>query len=126
MKDRRRPALCLTVVIMLAMYVGYLAVRGFADEPERRARWAAVVGIVGFVNVPIVYLSVVWWRTLHQPPSSPRSMAPEFMWTLLGNLLAFTVLFAYLMNRRMRLSQLEAQLELRGPGHVAQRAAGGA
>ncbi|MEE9206898.1 MAG: cytochrome c biogenesis protein CcsA [Gemmatimonadota bacterium] len=113
-----------TTAIMLAMYVGYLAVRGFAEEPERRARWAAVVGIVGFVNVPIVYLSVVWWRTLHQPPSSPRSMAPEFMWTLLVNLLGFTVLFAYLMHRRVHLSQLEEQLERRGPGHIAHTAAG--
>ncbi|MCL7964011.1 MAG: cytochrome c biogenesis protein CcsA, partial [marine benthic group bacterium] len=79
-----------TTAIMLAIYVGYLAIRSFADDPDKRARWAAIVGIIGFANVPIVYLSVIWWRTLHQPPSSPRSVSPEILWTLLFNVLAFT------------------------------------
>lgn len=100
-----------TTAIMLAIYVGYLAIRAFADEPDRRARWSAIVGIIGFVNVPIVYLSVVWWRTLHQPPSSPRSVAPEILFTLLGNLAAFTLVYVYLMVRRVRLAAMEQQLE---------------
>ncbi|MGW8282602.1 MAG: cytochrome c biogenesis protein CcsA, partial [Gemmatimonadota bacterium] len=86
-----------TTAIMLAIYVGYLAIRSFADDPEKRARWAAIVGIVGFANVPIVYLSVIWWRTLHQPPSSPRSVAPDILWTLMLNLAAFTLVYIYLM-----------------------------
>lgn len=100
-----------TTAIMLAIYVGYLAVRAFADEPERRARWAAVVGIVGFVNVPIVYLSVVWWRTLHQPPSSPRSIAGPILFALLLNVAAFTALYAWLLVRRYRLARVERELE---------------
>ncbi|MFQ5745658.1 MAG: cytochrome c biogenesis protein CcsA [Gemmatimonadota bacterium] len=100
-----------TTAIMLAIYVGYLAIRAFAEDPDRRARWSAIVGIVGFVNVPIVYLSVVWWRTLHQPPSSPRSVAPEILFTLLGNLAAFTLVYAYLMVRRVRLAEMEHRLE---------------
>jgi heme exporter protein C len=106
-----------TTAILLAIYVGYLAIRGFADDPEKRARWAAVVGIIGFANVPIVYLSVVWWRTLHQPPSSPRSVSPEILWTLMLNLAAFTLVYAYLMMRRTRLAALEGKLEQRVAYH---------
>jgi len=102
-----------TTAIMLAIYVGYLAIRSFADDPDKRARWAAIVGIIGFANVPIVYLSVIWWRTLHQPPSSPRSVSPEILWTLLFNLFAFTLVYVYLMMRRIRLAKLEGELEQR-------------
>lgn len=100
-----------TTAIMLVIYVGYLAVRSFAEDPDRRARWSAVVGVVGFVDVPIVYLSVTWWRSLHQPPSTPRSMAPEMVGALLLNLLAFTLVYAYLMTRRYHLARRERELE---------------
>jgi heme exporter protein C len=100
-----------TTAILLMIYVGYLVVRSFADEPEKRARWAAIVGIVGFVDVPIVYLSVLWWRTLHQPPSSPRSTAGEFVYVLLLNVAAFTLLYIYLMVRRYRIAVAESHLE---------------
>ncbi len=100
-----------TTAILLVIYVGYLAVRSFAEDPGKRARWSAVVGIVGFVDVPIVYLSVYWWRTLHQPPSTPRTMDVQFLWTLLLNLLAFTLVYAYLMLRRYRLARTERAIE---------------
>lgn len=100
-----------TTAILLVIYVGYLAVRSFTGDPDRRARWSAVVGIVGFVDVPIVYLSVTWWRSLHQPPSTPRSMAPEFLWTLGLNLLAFTLVYGYLMIRRYRLARTRRELK---------------
>jgi heme exporter protein C len=102
-----------TTAILLAIYVGYLALRSFADDGEKRARWSAIVGVIGFANVPIVYMSVTWWRTLHQPPSSPRSVAPEILWTLMLNLGAFTLVYAYLMVRRVRLAKLEGELERR-------------
>lgn len=104
-----------TTAIMLVVYVGYLAVRSFAEDPDRRARWAAIVGIVGFVDVPIVYLSVHWWRTLHQPPSTPRTMAPEMLGALMLNLLAFTLVYAYLTTRRYRIARAERELESRTP-----------
>lgn len=100
-----------TTAIMLIIYIGYLAVRSFARDPEKRARWSAVVGIVAFVDVPIVYLSVTWWRTLHQPPSTARSIAPEMLWPLVLNLGAFTVVYLYLMFRRYRLAEAERRLE---------------
>lgn len=100
-----------TTAILLAIFVGYLAIRGFAEDPDKRARWSAVVGVIGFINVPIVYLSVVWWRTLHQPPSSPRSVSPDILFALLLNVAAFSVLYVYFMVRRVRLAAAEMELE---------------
>ena len=85
----------------------------FADDGEKRARWSAIVGVIGFANVPIVYMSVTWWRTLHQPPSSPRSVSPDILWTLMLNLAAFTIVYVYLMVRRIRFAKLEGELEKR-------------
>ena len=104
-----------TTAILLIIYVGYLIVRSMTDDPDQRARWAAVIGVIGFVQVPIVYLSVFWWRSLHQPPSSPRSMATAFGAVLLLNLAAYTVAFTYLVLRRYRVAQINLGLELRGP-----------
>ena len=102
-----------TTAILLVIYVGYLAVRSFAADPERAARWSAVVGIVGFADVPIVYLSVTWWRSLHQPPSSPQSMASSMLWTLMLNLVAFTLVYAYLLLRRYQVAVAEQELDAR-------------
>lgn len=102
-----------TTALLLAVFVGYLAVRGFADDPERRARWSAIVGILGFVQVPIVYLSVVWWRSLHQPPSSPRSVSSDILATWMLNFVAFLLVFAWLTARRTRAARLEGELEAR-------------
>jgi len=102
-----------TTAILLAIYVGYGALRSFAEDGEKRARWSAIVGVIGFANVPIVYMSVTWWRTLHQPPSSPRSVAPDILWTLMLNLAAFTIVYIYLMVRRIRFARLEGELEKR-------------
>jgi heme exporter protein C len=99
-----------TTAVMLLIYVGYLSVRRLSDDPRRRATWSAVVGIVGFVDVPIVHLSVVWWRSLHQAPAvvrvAPR-MAPIMAWTLVLAVVAFTLLYAYLVTLRLRVGRLE-------------------
>jgi heme exporter protein C len=99
-----------TTAVLLLIYVGYLAVRRLPDGPVRRGRWAAVVGVVGFVDVPIVHLSVTWWRSLHQAPAvahvAPR-MAPVMGWTLVLAVVAFTLLYAYLVTLRLRVGRLE-------------------
>ncbi len=100
-----------TTAILLLIYVGYLAVRRLPDSPARRARWAAVVGIVGFVDVPIVHLSVVWWRGLHQGPSvrllGAPTIAPVMLAALLVGVLAFTLVYLYLVVLRLRVGRLE-------------------
>jgi heme exporter protein C len=100
-----------TTAILLLIYVGYLAVRRLPDSPARRARWAAVVGIVGFVDVPIVHLSVVWWRGLHQGPSvrllEAPTIAPVMLAALLVGVLAFTLTYLYLVVLGLRVGRLE-------------------
>ena len=100
-----------TTAILLLIYVGYLAVRRLPDSPARRARWAAVVGIVGFVDVPIVHLSVVWWRGLHQGPSvrllDAPAIAPVMLAALMMGVLAFTLTYLYLVVLRLRVGRLE-------------------
>ena len=104
-----------TTAMLLIIYVGYLIVRSMTDDPDQRARWSAVIGVIAFVQVPIVYLSVFWWRSLHQPPSSPRSMASAIGLAMLFNLAAYTIAFSYLVLRRYRLAQGQLELELAGP-----------
>ena len=99
-----------TTALMLLIYVGYLAVRKLSDNPRRRGRWAAVVGIVGFADIPVVQLSVTWWRSLHQQPSFQLghvTMAPIMTATLLVAVAAFTLLYVYLMSLRLRVGRLE-------------------
>jgi len=99
-----------TTAILLLIYVGYLTLRRLPDSPARKARWAAVVGIVGFVDVPIVHLSVRWWRSLHQAPARLIGI-PEvspMMGAALGiGFLAFTIVYGYFMAVRLRLGRLE-------------------
>ena len=99
-----------TTAILFLIYVGYLAVRKLTDNPRRRGRWAAVVGIVGFADVPIVHLSVTWWRGLHQGPTVKLpsvTLAPIMGVTLLVAVVAFTVLYLYLLVVRLRVGRIE-------------------
>jgi heme exporter protein C len=97
-----------TFVLWLT-YVGYLMLRSFASERGRIGRLAAVVGIIGFLDVPIVHFSVYWWRTLHpqgpavaNPAQSSGLGGPELL-AFFTSLAAFTLLFAWLLALRVRL-----------------------
>ena len=72
------PRLTSTAVLFL-IFVGYLALRSFVEDADRRAHWSAAVGLLGALNVPIVYMSVKWWRTLHQMQSNPSTVDPEYV-----------------------------------------------
>jgi heme exporter protein C len=100
-----------TTAMLLLIYIGYIAVRRITDSPTRRARWSAVIGVVGFVDVPIVHLSVVWWRSLHQQSTVLRVGGPQIEGSMLTALLvavgAFTIVYAYLMAVRLRVGRLE-------------------
>src|SRR6266702_3934438 len=96
-----------SVAVLFVMYVGYLLLRGMIDEGERAARYAAVLGVVATLNIPLVHFSVLWWRTLHQPPSlmkpGPGSMPPVIVRALLVNFAAFALLYLYFVAKRVRL-----------------------
>ncbi|HTK89929.1 MAG TPA: cytochrome c biogenesis protein CcsA [Verrucomicrobiae bacterium] len=100
-----------STAILFLVYVGYLLLRAMVEEPERRGRFAAVVGIVGAANIPIVHFSVKWWRALHQPSTilgpEPSPIAAPIALALLANWVAFTLLFAYFLARRVEIARLE-------------------
>ena len=103
-----------TTAILFLIYLGYLLVRELAEDAERGARLAAVIGIVGALDVPLIHYSVNWFRTLHQPASIARGdiqMAPPMLAALLLNIAAFALLYAYLLSLRVRLAHLEAARE---------------
>lgn len=101
--------------ILWLVYLSYVALRGYVLDPARRARFCAVLGIAGFLNVPIVYLSVRWWRALHPEPvvitpDGPQ-MPPEMLQALLVGLVAFTLLYLSLMAVRLHVGRLRALRE---------------
>jgi heme exporter protein C len=102
-----------SVAILFVMYLGYLLLRGTVEDRERAARYCAVLGIVAALDMPLVHFSVYWWRTLHQPPSLMKpggfSGSAAILWPLLVNLAAFTILFAYLVAKRVRLLRAETE-----------------
>lgn len=104
-----------TTALLFFVYLGYLALRRATPDPARRARRSAIFGVVAFVQVPIVHLSVLWWRSLHQPPTVLRPGDPTIdhvmLATLMLNLAAFTALFAVLLRSRMRLATAEQAAE---------------
>lgn len=99
-----------TAFILWTIYSGVLLVRAGIDDPHRRARVGAVLAILGAVDVPLVVMATRWFRGLH--PVAPE-MAPWMRLTLLLNVVAWTVFFAWLANRRrvqLRLESLAAEL----------------
>lgn len=101
--------------VMFLIYVGYLVFRSMATDPARGGRVAAVIGIVGFIDVPLVHYSVDWWRTLHPimtlinlngPQNLPASMLITMFWMTF----VFAGLYALLMLLRMRLATAEDAL----------------
>lgn len=102
-----------TTLLLFVMYCGYLILRRLIEDPERRMKVAASVGVLIFLNVPIVYLSVKWWRSLHQVQSSPATMAPEMVLALRLNALALLGLGLLFLSLRMRLARREALIEER-------------
>src|SRR5437588_10742295 len=106
-----------TTLILWFMYLAYLMVRSYA-EPPRGPRFAAIVGIVAFVDVPIVYMSSYWWRTLHPPPAIGPLAADQpsttIVWILSLSLVAFTVFYAFLVRVRIEIAAADSDLELSG------------
>ncbi len=105
-----------TTAILLLIYVGYFIVRGMIDDPHRRARVAGVVGVAASLSVPLNYMSTGWWKSLHQGYTvnilgkTSLSADPRMLEALFINLIAFTVLFVYLLRLRGKLAaRLERQ-----------------
>lgn len=74
-------------LILLFLYFGFMALHAAIDDPRRADRASAVLALVGVVNVPIIYFSVIWWNTLHQGASISMTMAPKMATTMLLGML---------------------------------------
>lgn len=104
-----------TSFILWLIYIAYLMLRNYVSDPERGARFAAVFGIIGFIDVPVVYFSIRWWRTLH--PSAVvgggegSGLAPAMLQTLLTSVGAFTILFIALLVFRFKSALLHDDVE---------------
>ena len=96
--------------ILFTIYVGYLMLRSFAEEPQAGARYGAVLAIIGFLDIPLNHMAVQWWRTLHQPSSILRpggpSVASVMLVPLLINFLGLILLYTYLLLERIRLERI--------------------
>ena len=105
-----------TTAILFVIYAGYLLIRQSIVDRRRRARLAAVFGIVGFLNVPIVHFSVLWWRGLHQPPTILRpgqpTIEPLMLAQLLASVIAFTLVYVWLLRRRIDLESARDAADL--------------
>ncbi len=105
--------LTLTLVMWL-VYVGYLMLRAYVGADERRARYAAVLGIVGALDIPLIHFAVEWWRSIHPATAfvadaDTRLTGPLVM-PLMVSLLAFTLLYGFVMVVRVRLEQQRDQI----------------
>ena len=103
-----------SMLILLFLYLGYIALWATIEEPVRAARAAAVLALVGSINVPIVHYSVVWWNTLHQPASVFRIGGPEIATSMLIPLMlmavGFTFFFVTMLLIRMRVEILRRRV----------------
>lgn len=101
-----------STLVLFLIFVGYLALRAFVEDPHRRAQWSAAVGIMGAINVPIVYMSVRWWRTLHQVQSSPATVDAWYVINLRANAFAFLFVMIYFIRQRYVAARFERAAEL--------------
>jgi heme exporter protein C len=107
-----------TTAVLFFLYLGYLALRRAGGSPEQRAKRSAIAALVAFVDVPVVHFSVNWFTTLHQKGTVFNSkmqvqIGGTMAFTLLLAVVAFTLLYAYLVIRRMELMTLEEGFEER-------------
>ena len=111
-------------LILLFLYIGFMALQSAIDDPRRGDRAGGVLALVGAVNVPIIYFSVKWWNTLHQPSSVMKLSGPSMPPSMLKPLLIMAVAYAFyagllilirmqneLMQRRIETARLLADEE---------------
>ena len=106
-----------SMLILFFLYLGYIALASAERERGGEGRMAALFGLVGAVNLPIIHYSVLWWRTLHQGQSislsQGSSIAPELLWPLPLTMLGFSAIFAAVVLMRMRAELACQKLEAR-------------
>jgi heme exporter protein C len=113
------PRLTISAISWL-LYIGYLMLRGAIDNPERQARFGAVYALIAALSVPINWMAIRWWRTIHPAVVAPSNreeavggfgMSPDIRNTLLFCLFAFTLFYITLMYHRIKLERLKRRVD---------------
>ena len=105
-----------SMLVLLFLYVGYMALAGAEKERGGDGRLSAIFGLVGAINLPIIHYSVLWWRTLHQGQSlgvGKSSIDSSMLWPLFVSAVGFTLLFAAVVLMRMRAALARQKVEAR-------------
>ena len=102
-----------TSAVLWAIYASYLTLRQATEDPSRRARLAAVYAVLGFVAVPVNFMAIRWWRTVHPLvfDSGGSHLAPVMLATLVFSIVTFTLLYFALLTYRVRLQRLSEQVQ---------------
>ncbi len=106
-----------STLVLWLIYVAYLMLRVQSEPGSTRAKYAAVIGIVGFLDIPLIHFSVLWWRTFHPQPKiiTPEGigtgMDTSMLATLLISLGAFTLLYFLLMSLRVRIERMKDEID---------------
>jgi len=102
-----------TMLVLWLLYAGYLMLRASLEDEARRARYAAVLAVLGFLDVPIVFMAIRWWRTIHPVlfDASGAHMEPAMLAAVVVSLLAFIGLLATLLVARVRLELLSGDVD---------------
>jgi heme exporter protein C len=104
-----------TSLILWLIYIAYLLIRKYTLDATRAKQFAAVFGIIGFLDVPVVYMSIRWWRTLHPAPviagGAESGLSPAMLETLIISLAAVTLLFVVLLRLMTAINGVKEDLE---------------
>jgi len=101
-----------TSLILCMLYLAYLLIRKYIEDPERRGLVSAVFGIIAFADAPLVWFSIRWWRDIHpEPMLESGGLAPAMRPAFMTCLMAFLLLMIYLLRRRYFLASIEDDVE---------------
>jgi len=104
-----------TALVLWLMYVGYLMLRRYVPEDEKRATLSAVVAIIAFVDVPVVFLAIRLWRTQHPQPvllgGESSGLHPQMFQALMMALVAFLFLYLWLMDKRLAVESAQGEVD---------------
>jgi len=106
-----------STLVLWLIYVAYLMLRVQSEAGSTRAKYAAVIGIVGFLDIPLIHFSVLWWRTFHPLPKFVTTsglgsgMDTPMTITLMVSLGAFTLLYFLLMSQRVRIEKMKDDID---------------
>ena len=109
-----------TTLLLFLIFMGYFLLRMSTDDRDKESRLAAVIGIIGFLDIPIIHKSVEWWRTLHQPTTlfkteegiAKPSIPDELLYPLLATMLVMLLFYFFLLQLRYRVEASQDELNL--------------